>query len=274
MAFSVNTNAGAFVALQNLASTNSQLATTQNRVSTGLEVAGAQDSAARFTIAQGLRGDVAGLNAVSGSLSNASSALAVGLSATEAISDILIDLEELAVTASDDGLDAASRDALDAQFGELVGQISSIVSSAEFNGTNIISATPDDITALTSPAAGAATISISGVDLEAQGTALAAVGLTGADGTNADAAITAIATATTAVNGALGSFGAGANRLDIQAEFTQSLSDTIEVGIGNLVDADLAQESANLQALQVQQQLGLSALSIANQAPGAVLSLF
>ncbi|UTW54193.1 flagellin [Kordiimonas sp. SCSIO 12610] len=274
MAFSVNTNAGAFVALQNLNATNTALATTQNRVSTGLEVSGAQDSAARFTIAQGLRGDVAGLNAVSGSLSNASSALSVGLSATEAISDILIDLEELAVTASDDGLDAASRDALDAQFGELVGQISSIVSSAEFNGTNIISATPDNITALTSPTPGAATISINGVDLEAQATALAAVGLTGANGDNADAAITAITAATTAVNGALGSFGAGANRLEIQAEFTQSLSDTIEVGIGNLVDADLAQESANLQALQVQQQLGLSALSIANQAPGAVLSLF
>ena len=87
-------------------------------------------------------------------------------------------------------------------------------------------------------------------------------------------ALTKINAAITAVNNQLSKLGAGGKRVEIVAAFTQKLSDAIEVGIGNLVDADLARESANLQSLQVKQQLGLQALSIANQAPGTVLSLF
>jgi flagellin len=68
--------------------------------------------------------------------------------------------------------------------------------------------------------------------------------------------------------------GSGAKSVDAQRTFVDKLSDSIETGIGNLVDADLAKESANLQALQVKQQLGMQALSIANQAPSVVLSLF
>ncbi len=276
MAFSVNTNAGAFVALQNLSNTNSNLATTQNRVSTGLEVAGAQDNAAVFAIAQGLRADVAGLSSVQGSLDNASSALDVALSAGEAVSDILIELEGLAVSASDAGIDAASRDALNDQFQQLITQVDSIVSNAEFNGINAVDGT-DDITAITdTDASVAGRITIDAENFSTSGTgslSISGLTLSGA-GTSAQAALTQVQAAATQVTSALSNFGAGANRLDIQSDFTQSLSDTIEVGIGNLVDADLAQESANLQALQVQQQLGLSALSIANQAPGAVLSLF
>jgi len=273
MAFSVNTNAGAFVALQNLSNTNSNLATTQNRVSTGLEVAGAQDNAAVFAIAQGLRADVAGLGAVQGSLDNASSALDVALSAGEAVSDILIELEGLAVAASDSGIDSASRVALNDQFDQLVSQIDSIVDNAEFNGINAVNG-DDSITAITDTAAtGSADITIAGVNFTTSsggGLNIDNISLV----TNAASALAAVQSAADTVNSALSTFGAGANRLDIQSTFTQSLSDTIEVGIGNLVDADLAQESANLQALQVQQQLGLSALSIANSAPSAVLSLF
>ena len=274
MAFSVNTNVGAFVALQNLNATNAELAITQNRVSTGLEVAGAQDNAAFFAIAQGLRADVAGLGAVQGSLDNASSALDVALSAGEAVSDLLIELEGLAVAASDAGIDTSSRIALNDQFDQLVSQIDSIVDNAEFNGINAVNGT-DSITAITDTAAtGSADISITGANF----TTGSAAGALNIDNislvTSAAGALAAVQSAANTVNSALSTFGAGANRLEIQASFTQSLSDSIEVGIGNLVDADLAQESANLQALQVQQQLGLSALSIANQAPGAILSLF
>ena len=274
MAFSVNTNAGAFVALQNHSNTNSNLATTQNRVSTGLEVAGAQDNAAVFAIAQGLRADVAGLGAVQGSLDNASSALDVALSAGEAVSDILIELEGLAVAASDAGIDTASRVALNDQFDQLVDQIGSIVDNAEFNGINAVNGGGTNITAITNTAAtGSADISIAGANFTTSsggGLNIDNISLV----TNAQSALTQVQAAADTVNSALSTFGAGANRLDIQSTFTQSLSDTIEVGIGNLVDADLAQESANLQALQVQQQLGLSALSIANSAPSAVLALF
>lgn len=272
MAFSVNTNAQAFVALQNLNATNRDLTATQNRISTGLEVAGAKDNAAFFAIAQGLRSDVAGLNAVQGSLDNAASALDVALSAGEAVSDLLIELEGLAVSASDPGISNESRGALNDQFQQLITQIDSIVGNAQFNGINAVDGS-DAIVALTdTDPAISNDISIAGADLSAGGLLLSgrAVNTSSAAGS----ALIAVKNASSSLATILSRFGAGANRIEIQSEFTQSLTDTIEVGIGNLVDADLAQESADLQALQVRQQLGLQALSIANQAPGAILSLF
>ena len=90
----------------------------------------------------------------------------------------------------------------------------------------------------------------------------------------ASALIATIQTSLTNVNGALAKLSAGAAKFSIQATFTQKLSDTLTAGIGNLVDANMAQESARLQSLQVKQQLGVQALSIANQAPQTILSLF
>ncbi len=275
MAFSVNTNEGALAALRTLTGTNNELATTQNRINTGLEVAGAADNAAVFAIAQRLRADVAGLNAVQGSLDNAQSALDVGLAAGEAASDLLIELQELAVSAADTGLDSASRNSLNDNFGQLRDQISSIVNTAEFNGTNIVNG-DDDISAITDPTATTANlITITGADLSLGGTIIT-VAATASISTDTLAAtqVTNIENSIDNLNEVLSRFGAGSTRLELQSEFTTSLSDSIEVGIGNLVDADLAEESANLQALQVQQQLGLSALSIANSAPSAVLGLF
>jgi flagellin len=272
MAFSVNTNAQAFIALQNLNATTRDLTETQNRISTGLEVAGAEDNAAFFAIAQNLRGDVAGLNAVQGSLDNAASALDVALSAGEAVSDLLVELQGLGVSASDPGISDDSRRALNDQFRQLVTQIDSIVGNAEFNGINAVDGS-DAIVALTDPDPSTTNnISITGADLSAGGLSLSNASIGSASA--ASGAISVIGAAVSTIAAVLSRFGAGANRLEIQSEFTQSLTDTIEVGIGNLVDADLAQESANLQALQVRQQLGLQALSIANQAPGAILSLF
>jgi len=276
MAFSVNTNAGALDALRVLNGTNADLSTTQGRINTGLEVAGAQDNAAIFSIAQRLRADVAGLNAVQGSLDNALSALDVGLAAGEAASDLLIELQELAVASADAGLDTASRESLQDNFAQLRDQIGSIVSTAEFNGLNVVNG-DDNISAITDPNATTANrISITGANLSLGG-AVITVAATASISTNAaagQAQVTAINTSIDNLNEVLSRFGAGATRLELQSNFTQSLSDTIEVGIGNLVDADLADESANLQALQVQQQLGLRALSIANGAPSAVLGLF
>lgn len=275
MAFSVNTNAQAFIALQNLNATNSELSQTQNRISTGLEVAGARDNAAFFAIAQNLRGDVAGLNAVQGSLDNASSALDIALSAGEAVSDLLIELEGLAVAASDNGVDTESRTSLNDQFQQLLSQIDSIVDNAEFNGINVVNGSDTAIRAITdSDATISGQITITGSRITVSGLLLSSQSIAGGTASSALSALTRVKNASSSLNAVLSRLGAGANRLEIQSDFTQSLSDTIEVGIGNLVDADLAQESANLQALQVRQQLGLQSLSIANQAPGAVLSLF
>jgi len=274
MAFSVNTNAGAFLALQNLSKTGVELNRVQNRINTGLRVASAKDDAATFAIAQTLRGDVAGLNAVKGSLDRASSTIDVALAAGEAVSDLLIELKEKAVAAKDSGLDTASRASINSDFIQLRDQITSIVNNAEFNGTNVVKSSGSAVSAITNDD-GSNTITIAAQDLSLGGSA---VTITATQDVStaalASAAVTAIEASIGNVNTSLSALGSGANRLDLQRTFVDKLSDSIEVGIGNLVDADLARESANLQALQVKQQLGLQALSIANQAPATVLSLF
>ncbi|SDE72691.1 flagellin [Kordiimonas lacus] len=274
MAFSVNTNAGAFLALQSLNQTNSQLETTQRRINTGLKVESAKDSAATYAIAQNLRGDIAGLNAVKGSLDRAISTLDVAVAAGEAVSDLLTELKEKAVSAKDTGIDSASRDALNDEFVELRDQITSIVENAEFNGANAVDGSGTDIVAITNDS-GTNTITIGAQDLTLGG---ANVTLSATQEISsaalASTAVTTISASASNVTSALSAFGAGSTRLEIQREFVGKLSDTIEVGIGNLVDADLAKESATLQALQVKQQLGLQALSIANNSPSAVLTLF
>ncbi len=279
MSFSINTNAGALFALQSLSKTNSQLETVQSRINTGLKVASAKDNAAIFAIAQGQRADLAGLDAVKGSLDRASSSLNVALAAAEAVSDLLIELRAKATAAADPGIDADSRTALNDEFKNLIAQINTVVDNAEFNGVNAVNNGGSDIQALVAAPDGSGTaatysITIAATDISASsGLALT----TGQVITSAAAASTALVTITAAestLNTFLSQLGAGARRVDIQRAFTDKLSNAIEVGIGNLVDADLARESANLQSLQVKQQLGLQALSIANQAPGSVLSLF
>ena len=274
MAFSVNTNAGAFAALQNLNKTASELTTTQNRINTGLRVSSAKDDAATFAIAQTLRGEVAGLSAVSSSLDRAQSTLDVAIAAGEAVSDLLIELKEKAVAAKDSGLDTASRSSLNDDFKQLRDQITSIVDNAEFNGTNAVENNGDAIVAITSDDGGN-TITVAAQNLSLSGSNVA-ITATQDISTQAlaSAAVTDIENSINNVNTSLSQLGSGAARIELQKEFVNQLSDTIEVGIGNLVDADLASESANLQALQVRQQLGLQALSIANQAPSTVLGLF
>ncbi len=274
MAFSVNTNAGAFAALQNLNKTTNELGTVQNRINTGLKVASAKDDAATFAIAQTLRGDVAGLNAVKSSLDRSQSTIDVAIAAGEAVSDLLIELKEKAVAAKDAGLDTASRNSLNNDFGQLRDQITSIVSNAEFNGTNVVESGGDAIVAITNDT-GSNTITVGAQDLSLGGDNVTITSSQGiATAAAASTAVANIESSISNVNTSLSELGSGASRLDLQRTFVNQLSDALEVGIGNLVDADLASESANLQALQVRQQLGLQALSIANQAPSTVLGLF
>ena len=274
MAFSVNTNAGAFAALQNLNQTQSELNTTQTQINTGLRVASAKDDAATFAIAQTLRGEVSGLQAVSSSLDRAQSSLDVAIAAGEAVSDLLIELKEKAVAAKDNGLDTASRNSLNDDFKQLRDQITSIVDNAEFNGTNAVENNGDAIVAITNDT-GSNTITIAAQNLSLSGSNVALTATQDISTQDlASAAVADIESSIENVNTALSALGSGANRVELQQNFVESLSDSIEVGIGNLVDADLAETSANLQSLQVRQQLGLQALSIANQAPQSVLSLF
>lgn len=282
MSFTVNTNVGAMAALQSLSATNKGMATVQSRINTGLSVSSTKDDSASFTIAQTLRGDLGGLKAVTSSLNRAKSVTDVAVAGAEQISDIVNEMKKKAYEAADAGIDQASRDAINQDFVALRDRITTIVNSADFNGTNLLKSGGGSVSALQS-------LQTSGTGSAWQPDSLSvanqALGLGGSVVTIASggqintqaAAQSMIDTITTTQNNlktTLSTLGAASRRIDAQLTFTSKLSDVVESGIGNLVDADLAKESARLQALQVKQQLGIQALSIANQAPQAIISLF
>jgi flagellin len=274
MSFSVNTNNGAAMALQYLNQTQGQLNATQSAINSGLKVANAKDDGAIYAIAQNQRGAVAGYSSVINSLNNGSSAIDVALSAGQSISDLLIQLKQKALSAADPSLDTASRQALNANFTALRDQITTIVKNAVFNNFNLVDGSTTQVQALAS-ADGTRRITAQAQNMKLSGS-IVTIKTTSTISTQAKASalIATIQTSLSNVNSALAKLSSGAAKFSIQATFTQKLSDTLTAGIGNLVDANMATESARLQSLQVKQQLGVQALAIANQAPQTILSLF
>jgi flagellin len=279
MGFSVNTNTGAMAALQSLTATNKGLDTTQSRINTGLAVASTKDDSASYTIAQTLRGEMGGLKAVTSSLSRAKSTVDVAVAGAEQISDVLNQMKAKAIEASDTGLDAESLSQINEDFKALHTQIGSIIEASEFNGTNLLKDNTDasgSVSALKGTDVNAAddanVLTVNNQNLSTMLTGISEDGFADAD--EAKAMVTTLEGAETTMKTTLTELGSGARAIDNQLGFVSKLSDVIEGGIGNLVDADLAKESAKLQALQVKQQLGLQALSIANQAPQSIMSLF
>ena len=274
MSFSVNTNSGAMTALQYLNATQAQLAQSQSAINSGLKVANARDNGAVFAIAQNQRSAVAGYKAVVDSINRGTSAVDVALSAGQSISDLLIQMKSQALSAADSSLDTASRQALNANFQALMGQITTIVKNAVFSGFNLVDGSTTKIQALAS-ADGTRRVTTLAQNMSVSGSIVTLKNTnTISTQTRASALISTIQSSLTNVNSALAKLSAGAAKFSIQATFAQKLSDTLTTGIGNLVDANMADESAKLQSLQVKQQLGIQALSIANQAPQTILSLF
>jgi len=262
------------VALQQLNSTNSDLETVQSRINTGMKVSSAKDNGAIYAIAQGMRADVAGFGVVQESLDRASSTVDVAIAAGEAISDLLVDMKEKALSASDESLTTTQRAAFNEDFKALRDQITTVVSNAEFNGVNLINNTTAGINAL-ADADGTSVITTADENLSLGGgiVTLAATATIGT-ATLASGAVGTIETSIDNLSQALARLGTGSKALSVHSEFVTKLSDVTEAGIGNLVDADLAKESAKLQALQTKQQLGVQALSIANQSSSLALSFF
>lgn len=275
MAISVHTNQSALVALQNLNKTNDDLASAQNRISTGLKVQGPKDNASVWGIAQAQRADIGALNAVKMSLDRAQSISDVAMSAGETVSDLLLQMKEKVTAAMDPSLDTVARTALDSDFKALLRQLTQVKDDAEFDGANLLDGSLGASIRFLANADANSFITLTSKNLALGGsfvTIAATASITTA--TLATAIQTALTTSISNVNQALGDLGAQAKQIEAHNGFVSKLTDTLNTGIGNLVDADLAKESARLQALQVQQQLGAQALSIANQAPQVILSLF
>jgi len=394
MSFSVNTNNNAMAALRTLSQTNSSMTQVQSRINTGMAVAGAKDNASTFAIAQGMRGDIAGLKAVQSTLQLGETTVNTALKGAEDIFKKLETMKEKVVEGQSANRDSA---AIQRDLDAIAESITGIANAAQFNGVNLLNSAPgaNDLKVLSSlNRTGANSVTVdyqtiqsgdlraaslgvgalniqqgygkfeldSTADLadtkvfefqmdDANGTAVTytfalhdvananptlpqqsatqrsimvdfdatdstlvrldkmaqamnkegftatlnsttgalevrgarditaatsdATGATATDeGADPSAALTAIETAINTMKGHVARLGTNANQLTTQKDFVKSLSDSLVSGVGSLVDADLAEESARLQALQTKQQLGIQALSIANQGPGAVLSLF
>jgi len=271
---SVNTNAGALIALENLNNTSQQLNNAQNIVSTGLLVGNAKDNGAIWSIAQTERADVSDLDAVKSSLQNGQSIIDVANSAGTTVSNLLTQMQEKALAASDSSLDTASRAALNNDFVALRNQITSTVQNASFNGVNLLNGSLTQISSLAN-AQGTSVLTVLAQNLSLSSTIITLTSTaTISTVTAAAAAISVVGTSLANVDTALATLGTSSNALDTHLNFVSSLQDTLTTGIGNLVNADLAKESATLQALQTKQQLGIQALSIANSASSALLGLF
>ena len=286
MASSVNTNVGAMAAVRVLGNNSRALEIVQNRISSGLKVATAKDNGATYGIAQQQRAEVRAFEAVSQGLSRATSAADVGLAAGAAISDVLIQMREKALAATGMTISASSRTSYNEEFVALRDQVASIISNAVFDGINLVGGPgpgpgPTD---LLFPAStdGAQTISLPVLDFNLTAAPIAMGGPPGiyldvaqdiSTAVNAQDALDRIIVSLDYVNQELSRLGTAAKRVDTHLNFVSRLSDSIVEGIGNIVDANLASESAHLQALQVKQQMSTQALNIANKSPQTLLNL-
>jgi len=262
---SINTNYGAAVALQNLNKTNSELERTQNRISTGMKVSTAKDSGAIFSIATTQRANASAQDAVRGSLQRGQSIVDVALAAGDTITTALEEQKSLAVSiSSSTGTAQAS---YLAEYNALGTEIASALGGASFDGVNLFKANAAAITVQTGTSSSYTLKAIAAADTAVATTTTAAAGDAATLVATVDGAISAF----TAV---LSDFGTKSKSLGRNITFANKLQDALEAGVGNLVDADLAKESAKLTALQTKQQLGVQALSIANSSSQVLLGLF
>jgi flagellin len=261
---SLLTNAAAMTALQTLTSTNKKLATTQNRIATGERVSEAADNAASWSIATDMRSQNQALSAVQDTIGLGQAVIDTAYTGISEAVELTKDILEKHVALEQMEAGTAEADALEAEITALLDQIAEISGSASFQGMNLLAdGTGDGTFVIGFTNNAVTTVTVSAFDLDGVVTDITAATDAAGVKTQLDAMVVAA-----------GALGAAKIRIDSQAEFTSKLRDAIDRGIGQLVDADMNAESAKLSALQVQQQLGIQALSIANSSSPNILTLF
>jgi flagellin len=285
---SVNTNMGAMIALESLNRTNSDLATTQKRISTGYRVADSTDDGAAYAVAQSVRSTVGALTTANQQLGNVQGLLATTQSGLNDISNTMASMRDVLVSLSDANVSGNQRTQYVNQYTSLLANVKSFIQDAGYNGKTLIgnitgsSGTMTKVNTIRNEAGatyGLLTYSGSALYNAITFTAVWAM----AGGTQAAAVAALLTTGSTggtfivqqnSVGGELNTIGSNVNYVKNQITYNSNRIDALNTGLGSLVDADLAKESAQLQALQIRQQLGTQALSLANQAPQTLLSLF
>jgi flagellin len=272
---SINTNVGAMVALRNLAAVNRDLSIVQDRVSTGLRVSNAKIDASVFSVGQGLRADLKSYEAVATALASGKGVLSVAISAATAMSDLMQDVKAKIVQLADESLTTQMRSTYEDDLESMVGQLRNFVARAEYNSISIIGTGAADISVVRGVDGTALTIRSQTLETDLGTFSATAVALASAASAQGALSATGIwQTFFDALGTSLGELGADNRAVEFQLSFNQSIADAVTEGLGALVDADLAKESAKLQALQTKQQLSVQTLSIANAQPQTLLGLF
>lgn len=245
---------------------------TQNRDDTGHSIPKANDDAQFIATLQQLRAEIGGLNSVFSSIERVREAVSAAIEGAVSISGLLIHMKEKAVAVKGDEVDPISHELFNNDYRQLLAQIDAIAKNAELKCNNALDPIDADEIISIVNADNTSNIMIPELSLGVSALGLNKTSIM----TTVDAAfaITQIDSAIEIINDALSGFKLGTQRLDLVSEFVQKLSDTIKDDASELADANLVRESANLQSLQVKQQLGKQTLEIANQEPGSILSLF
>jgi flagellin len=275
---SVNTNSGAMIALQSLNSTNSQLAAVQKRISTGYRVADASDDGAAYAIAQGVRSDVGALTSANQQLGNVKGLLSTTLSGLGKVSDTMIQMKDMLVKLADGNVQGAARTQDVTTYNSLLASMKTAITDATYSGKTLIgniggttgfgavNVVRNEVGSTYNIATYGGSALYGAVTVASAITAGAAAALITAGGS--------FVTQFNKVSTQLNNYGAASNYVDSQVSYNNNKIDALNSGLGSLIDADLAKESAQMQSLQIRQQLGTQSLSIANQAPQSLLSLF
>ncbi len=267
---SLITNTNANILAQELARITKEINSTQLSITSGLRVNGPQDDAASFSIATRLKGDRSGLNAVKLALANGETIVDTAVIGANAINNLLTEIKSKVVQGNQASLDAATRTSLNEDITALLNQITTTVGSAEFDNINLIKTDASTLNILSSVKGSVIQVSAQILDVTALGVNAISV-LTSA---SAATALTNINTAITLGTDRAAALSSSARGIEIQSDFTSSLINVFDEGIGKIVNSDLAEESAKLQALQIQQELAVQGLSIANSVPNLILKMF
>ncbi len=274
---SINTNMAAMNALSTLRTINNNMTETQGRISSGLKVESGKDNAAYFQISTSMRSESSMLSAINESMALAKGAMSTARLGAETLTDLAQQFVERVAFASQPGVDFA---AVATELTALTEQMTTTISQSSFNGENLIgTGVAASKTVTTGISRAGATLSVTTqsftmVDLQAQVTALETVATTVAAGTAVEADVQAADAALVAITQQATALGVAEKAIETQQVFISELVDNLDAGVGAMVDANMEQEAARLQALQVQQQLATQSLSIANQNPQSILALF
>ncbi|MDR7034695.1 flagellin [Mesorhizobium sp. BE184] len=300
------TNASAMTALQSLNETNKQLDITQGRISTGYRVATASDNAAYWSIATTMRSDNKANSVVQDALGLGAGKVDTAYTAMNSAIEVVDQIKQKVLLAKTSS--PADRAKIQSEIKTYQDQLKDTIGGASYAGSNLLETdststdtTLNIISSYNRDATGAVVTGSIDIDyanirlidsnaasagiLDKAGTAstrsllnLDVETLTGATGATDDLKfdnlLTDVEATLAAMTTAASELGAGKARIDLQKDFVGKLMDSIERGVGQLVDADMNKESTRLQALQVQQQLGIQSLAIANGNSQSILSLF